>query len=192
MSDVLLMLGVVFAVNVMPAFGPPTWTVLVYFLLRKDIPEPVLIVGGAAAAACGRYVLALLSRRFGGHLPEHKRHDLEAVGERMNRPRSRVALLAVFVVSPLPSAQLFEAAGLTPNTRLVPLTVAFFFGRLVSYTLYVGGAAVAQRSLEGLLDDGITSPQAIALQVGMLALLGAFLLIPWARILGVGLEQDDS
>lgn len=192
MPDVLLMLGVVFVVNVMPAFGPPTWTVLVFFLLRKDIPEPVLVVGGAAAAACGRYVLALLSRRFGGYLPARKRRDLGAVGERLDRPRGRFALMAVFVVSPLPSAQLFEAAGLTPNTRLVPLTVAFFFGRLVSYSLYVGGASVAQRSVDKLLDDGIASPGAIALQLGMLALLAGFVLVPWARILGVDDERNEA
>lgn len=190
MGDVLLMLGVVFAVNLVPAFAPPTWTVLVFFLLRYDIPEPVLVVGGAAAAACGRFALATLSRRFGRLLPERKRVDLMAVGERLERPRSRLALLAIFVVSPLPSAQLFVAAGLTPNLRLPPLTAAFFCGRLVSYSLYVGGASVAQRSLEGLLDEGISSPWAIALQLGMLALLVAFLLVPWARILGV--EQEDD
>lgn len=190
MSDVLLMLGVVFAVNLVPAFAPPTWTVLVFFLLRYDIPEPVLVVGGAAAAACGRFVLATLSRRFGRLLPARKHADLMAVGERLERPRSRLALLAIFVVSPLPSAQLFVAAGLTPNLRLPPLTVAFFCGRLASYSIYVGGASVAQRSLEGLLDEGISSPWAIALQLGMLALLVAFVLVPWARILGV--EQEDQ
>jgi xanthosine utilization system XapX-like protein len=190
MSDVLLMLGVVFAVNLVPAFAPPTWTVLVFFLLRYDIPEPVLVVGGAAAAACGRFVLASLSRRFGRLLPERKRADLAAVGERLEQPRSRLALFAVFVFSPLPSAQLFIAAGLTPNLSLPPLTAAFFAGRLASYSLYVGGASVAQRSLEGLLDEGISSPWAIALQLGMLALLVAFVLVPWARILGVDRDLD--
>lgn len=177
------MLGVVFALNIIPAFAPPTWSVLVFFFLRWDIPEPVLVVGGAAAAASGRYVLATLCRRFGAHLPERKRSDLEAVGEQIDRRGSRLALLGLFVVSPLPSAQLFEAAGLTPQIRLRPLTLAFFCGRLVSYSLYVGGASVAQDRLERLLADGITSPSAIALQVAMLALLAAFLLIPWARLL---------
>lgn len=184
------MLCVVFLVNVVPAFAPPTWTVLVFFLVRHDIPEPVLVVGGAAAAACGRFVLATLSRRFGRLLPERKRADLTAVGKQLERPRSRFALLAIFVLSPLPSAQLFVAAGLTPNLSLPPLTVAFFFGRLVSYAIYVGGASVAQRTLEGLLDEGVSSTWAIALQLGMLALLLAFLLVPWARILGV--EQNDE
>lgn len=190
MSDLLLMLAVVFAVNLVPAFAPPTWTVLVYFLLRTDIPEPVLVAGGAAAAACGRFVLATLSRRFGRLLPERKRADLTAVGKRLERPRSRLALLAVFVFSPLPSAQLFIAAGLTPNLRLPPLAAAFFCGRLVSYSLYVGGASVAQRSLRDLLGEGVSSTWAIALQLGMLALLAAFVLVPWARILGVEREAE--
>ncbi len=181
--EILVMLGVVFALNVMPAFGPPTWSVLVFFLLRWDIPEPILVVGGAAAAASGRYVLALLSRRFGNRLPQAKRGDLEAVGKRLNGARSRWALLGLFVVSPLPSAQLFVAAGLTPQTPLVQLTGAFFCGRLVTYSLYVGGASVAQDRLDDLLTGGLTSPAAIALQVLMLALLAAFVLIPWSRIL---------
>ena len=67
----------------------------------------------------------------------------------------------------------------------MPLTVSFFCGRLVSYALYVGGASVAQDSLERVLADGLVSPAAIALQIAMLALLAAFVLIPWARLLGI-------
>lgn len=192
LGDVLLLLGVVLAINVMPAFAPPTWTVLVFFSLTRDVPDVGLVIGGALAAATGRYVLALLSRRFGAHLPERKRRDLEAVGRRVfERSGSRALLFGIFVVSPVPSAQLFEAAGLTPQARLMPLTISFLCGRLISYSLYVGGASVAQGSLKRVLSDGITSPAAIALQVGMLALLAAFVFIPWARVLGVE-ERDDA
>lgn len=57
------------------------------------------------------------------------------VGDR----RRAAAGLGLFALSPLPSAQLFVAAGLL-RVRLVPLTLAFFSGRLISYSLYVGGA----------------------------------------------------
>ncbi|MFM8762678.1 MAG: hypothetical protein ACKOFC_05370, partial [Solirubrobacterales bacterium] len=53
-----VMLGTVFVVNLMPAFGPPTWTVLVFFRIKYDVPAVPLVLGGAAAAACGRFVLA--------------------------------------------------------------------------------------------------------------------------------------
>ena len=184
-GDVLLMLGVVFVVNLLPAFGPPTWTVLVFFLLRRDVPEVVLVIGGAAAATAGRVVLALACRRLGDRLPEHKRKDLQAVGTTFTERRSgRLGLFAVFVFSPLPSAQLFEAAGLTPGLRLGPVAAAFFAGRAISYTIYVGGASAAKDQISSVLDEGLTSPKAIALQVGMLALLAVYLLVPWSRVLG--------
>jgi hypothetical protein len=183
-GDVLLMTGVVFVVNVMPAFGPPTWIVLVYFRLRHDVPIVPLVVGGALASAAGRFVLASGCRLLGGRLPERKRRDLEAVGTTLTGPRSaRWGLLALFTLSPLPSTQLFEAAGLTPQIRLVPITIAFFCGRLVTYTIYVTGATLAKASITTLLKDGFGSPWAIALQVVLLGLLAAFVLTPWAKIL---------
>lgn len=48
--------------------------------------------------------------------------------------------MGLFALSPLPSAQLFVAAGLV-DAPLVPLIAAFFAGRLVSYTIYVTAAS---------------------------------------------------
>ena len=184
LGEVLLMMAVVFVVNLLPAFAPPTWIVLVYFRLRHDVPLVPLVVGGAAASAVGRFVLATACRHLGVRLPAHKREDLQAVGETLTGGRgARWGLLALFTVSPLPSTQLFEAAGLTPQIRLVPVTLAFFCGRLVTYTIYVTGATLAKASLTALLDDGVTSPWSVALQVALLALLAAFVFTPWAKIL---------
>lgn len=55
---------------------------------------------------------------------------------------------------------------------LVPLTAAFFAGRLVSYSLYVGLATIAERNLGSLLIDALTSPVGIAVQVAMLSGVG--------------------
>ena len=179
-----VMLGTVFVVNLMPAFGPPTWTVLVFFRVKYDVPAVPLVLGGAAAAACGRFVLASVFRRIGWRLPEGKRRDLEAVGDALTERRaSRWGTFALFLVSPFPSTQLFEAAGLTPQVNLRAVTLAFFLGRLVTYSIYVGGATLAKATVTSVLDEGFRSPWAIALQVLLLALLGAFVLIPWAKIL---------
>lgn len=184
MTDVLLMLGIVFVVNLMPAFGPPTWTVLVIFLLKYDIAEPILVAGGAAASASGRFVLASVFRRLSDRLPEHKRRDLDAVGAIFTeKRRGRFGLLGLFVLSPLSSAPLFEAAGLTKSVPLVPVTAAFFCGRLVTYSLYVGGASAAEASLGSALQESFTSAWAIAIQIGLVGLIAAFVMIPWARIL---------
>lgn len=179
------MLGVVFVVNLMPAFGPPTWTVLVVFLIRYDIAVPILVVGGAAAAASGRFVLAHAFRRLAPRLPERKRADLDAVGAVFTERRSSQAgLLGLFFLSPLPSTPLFEAAGLTERVPLLPVTLAFFAGRLVTYSLYVGGASAAQHTLGSALEDRFTSGWAIALQLALVAAVAGFVMVPWAKVLG--------
>lgn len=38
MEDYLLLFLIVFGVNLMPAFGPPTWTILVVYRLNTVIP----------------------------------------------------------------------------------------------------------------------------------------------------------
>ena len=58
---------------------------------------------------------------------------------------------------------------------LVPLTAAFFAGRLVSYSLYVAIASVAERNLGSVAIDSLTSPVGMALQLGMLAGLAVLL-----------------
>src|SRR6185503_18597158 len=53
-------------------------------------------------------------------------HETEAAAEMLvGSPRKAAAGLGLFALSPIPSAQLFIAAGLL-TVRLLPLTVAFF------------------------------------------------------------------
>ena len=51
MADAALTFAVVFAVNLLPALGPPTWTVLVALRLGFDVPAVPLVLVGATAAA---------------------------------------------------------------------------------------------------------------------------------------------
>src|SRR6185503_2884204 len=146
-TDYVLAFAVVFAVNLLPAFGPPTWSVLVFFRLNSDLAAVPLVLGGALAAATGRYVLATGARRFRSRLSDERREHLAAAEEMLvGSPRKAAAGLGLFALSPIPSAQLFIAAGLL-TVRLLPLTVAFFAGRLISYSIYVGAASLAKESL---------------------------------------------
>jgi uncharacterized membrane protein YdjX (TVP38/TMEM64 family) len=183
MLNVALVFAVVFAVNLLPAFGPPTWSVLVALRLGLDVAAVPLVAAGALGAASGRWVLARGAWRLRGRLSEQRRASLEALRTAVvDRPAGAVAGLMLFALSPVPSAQLFVAAGLT-GTRLGPLVLAFFSGRLVSYSLYVGAAAAAGASLGGSLLDGMRSPGGIALQVAMLAMLVALMRVDWVRVL---------
>ena len=176
----LVVVAVVFGVNVLPAFGPPTWAVLVYFRFRyDDIPVPVLVIAGAAAATAGRYVLARAFRAFGDKLPAERTESLEVLGRALAQSRGGVvSTFLFFVFAPVPSAQMFEAAGLA-KVRLGPLLTAFFIGRLLSYSLYVGAASAAHNKLQKLFEDGLTSPQAIATQVLAIVALVVIVKVDW-------------
>jgi membrane protein YqaA with SNARE-associated domain len=168
-SDWLLVVGSIFGINLLPAFGPPTWAALVFFRLNSDLPAMPLVLLGALAAASGRLVLAKAARRFRRRFSPERRENLQAAEELLVGNRAKAAAgLGLFALSPVPSAQLFVAAGLL-TVPLVPLTAAFFAGRLVSYSLYVAAASAAKDSLGDVLGDAIGSPLGIALQVAMLA-----------------------
>lgn len=184
--DLLLTAGLVFVLNLMPAFGPPTWAALIFVRLKFGIPAAPLVIVGALSSAAGRWVLALAARRFRGHLSPERRASLEAARAALeDRRTGTAAMLGLFLLSPLPSAQLFLAAGVT-GVRLRPLVGAFLAGRLVTYSIYVGGASVADRQLGGVLTRGLTSPLGIGLQFLMLGGLVALLRVDWVRVLQRG------
>lgn len=113
MLPYLVLAGAVFGVNLLPAFGPPTWSLLVFFRLHSHIPAVALVLIGALAAATGRLVLASGSRRFRDRFSTDRLEHLAAARDALAGGHKRaVAGLGVFALSPLPSAQLFVAAGL--------------------------------------------------------------------------------
>jgi hypothetical protein len=66
---------------------------------------------------------------------------------------------------------------------LLPLTAAFFVGRLVSYSIYVGVASLARHSIGSVLVDSLTSPVGIAIQVVALVAIVLLVRVDWARVL---------
>src|SRR5690606_3862334 len=57
-TEYLLLFAIVLGVNLLPAFGPPTWSIIVLFGLNSDLPAPAIVIVGALAAALGRFSLA--------------------------------------------------------------------------------------------------------------------------------------
>jgi uncharacterized membrane protein YdjX (TVP38/TMEM64 family) len=158
--------------------------VLVFFRLNSDLEAVALVLTGAVAAAAGRLVLAHAARLMRGRMSHERRESVGAAQQALLGSRGKTAAgLGLFALSPVPSAQLFVAAGLM-TVPLLPLTLAFFCGRLVSYSIYVAGASVAKESLGDALQDSLFSPIGIALQVLMLAGLVALVKVDWTRVIG--------
>ncbi len=186
-SELVEIFLIVFGVNLMPALGPPTWSILVLYRLKTGVPAIPLVIIGALAAALGRFALAYAFRLIGDRLPTRMKRNLETVRLRVEqRKRGMLIGLGLFALSPVPSAQLFEAAGLA-RVRLAAFTIAFFAGRLVSYSIYVAiTTSIQSSSLGDELTSVITSPQGLLLEIAMVALLVLLTQINWTRHLGDG------
>jgi uncharacterized membrane protein YdjX (TVP38/TMEM64 family) len=189
----LAVFGIVLGVNLMPAFGPPTWTILVLYRFQSDLNPVALVIVGAIAAGLGRLALGYATRAIRGKLSEKRRKSLDAMRNRLERHR-RAGLLALFLfaLSPLPSAQLFEAAGIT-GVKLPPLTAAFFVGRLISYSIYMAGASALKDTDVGkMIRDSFTSPIGIALQLVFLGLVVLVGRIDWSKRFGTEEDPDGG
>ena len=186
MTNYLVLFAIVLGVNLLPAFGPPTWSIIALYTLNTDLRVPLLILVGAVAAASGRFVLGYATRLLGARwLPERTRSNLAAAKEALERRKSSALIgLGLFALSPVPSAQLFEAAGLT-GVRLLNFTAAFFVGRLVSYSIYAYTAkGIRASSIGDTLRQSLTSPLGLAIQIGMIVLLVALTQVDWRKRLG--------
>lgn len=169
MNAYLIAAALIFFVNVVPAFAPPTWTVLVFLSLNYDLHAGALIVIGIISATSGRYVLASAFRKYRDRLPSGWVTNMENAGTHLTKSQGHTwALFTLFFLSPLSSAQLFEAAGVMKSVPLKPLAVAFAGGRVITYTTYVSGAhALKATSLGDVITENISSPSAIAVQIAM-------------------------
>jgi uncharacterized membrane protein YdjX (TVP38/TMEM64 family) len=181
----LAVFGIVLGVNLMPAYGPPTWTILVLYRFQSDLNPVALVIVGAIGAASGRLALGYATRALRSKLSEERRKSLQALRDRLEQHRKAGLLgLFLFALSPLPSAQLFEAAGIT-GVKLPPLTAAFFLGRIVSYSIYMAGASALKGTNVGdMVRDSFTSPVGIALQLAFLALVVVIGRVDWSKRLG--------
>ena len=184
MIDIAALAAVVLLFNLMPAFAPPTWAVLVLFSLNTDLNPIVIVAVGAVFAGTGRYLLARATGLFRNRIGRKSLLNLEAAQTLLTKNTSRKLItIGMFVVSPLPSAQLFEAAGLM-GVRLLPLTVAFFSGRIVTYNFYVFGASeLKAHGIGELITKEFTSIWAILFQLVMIASVVLLTRIDWKRFL---------
>ncbi|MEY4444118.1 MAG: hypothetical protein RL301_197 [Actinomycetota bacterium] len=179
----LTVLAVVFLANVVPAFAPPTWTLLVLFTINYNVAPIPLVICGVIAATLGRWVLALYFRKFAAVLPKRWVSNMESAGQYFTaNPDRKFGILTLFLVSPISSAQLFEAAGIMKNLKLRPLLLAFAAGRTISYSFYVLSARTLKETNFGeIIVNNLKSPIAIAAQIAMIVGLIALGNVKWRR-----------
>jgi hypothetical protein len=118
MTIVLLLFIVVFALNIVPAFAPPTWMTLSFVGLTVPSVNVMLLAAvGATAATLGRVGLAKLSRLIVRQkfLSEQARLNVDALKQGIE-------------------------GGLT-SLPIIFLAAPFFIGRILSYGFWVTTAS---------------------------------------------------
>lgn len=177
----LAVAGLVVLLNVIPLPMPPTWMLLTWFHLNHGLDVVPLALVGAPAATAGRACLALLSRRVGAPLmPARWRTNLESLVDLMREFRGlSVALLAVFVLGPIPSEVLFVAVGIS-RAPLAPVLAIFFAGRLAGYLFWVSAASTMTGTLDTMLRPQLGNASALISQLVAYAVLFLLMQIDWA------------
>jgi hypothetical protein len=187
MRAILLLFLIVFGLNIVPAFAPPTWMVFSYVGFRyAEVNVVSLAIGGAAAATLGRIVLAKMARvivrqRF---MSESTRENIDTFRSQLE-PRRKLTfgVFLFYAFTPLPSNYLFIAYGLT-TMKLRMIAMPFFIGRSVSYSFWgMTASAVARRiTLEDTDALSYLSVYFVVSQIALLSLIYAFTRIDWRML----------
>ena len=182
MPEIAILFAVVFALNIIPAFAPPTWMALSWVGFSHPLGNPFIVaLIGALAATSGRLVLASLARviirqRF---MSDAMRGNIDVIKDALERHRTLTfSGMLLYAFGPFPSNYLFIAYGLT-SLPLWLIAVPFFIGRCVSYSFFVFTASEVSQHLAL---EATESQQyfGIYFVVSQLLLLGAVFLL--ARI----------
>ena len=179
-----LLFILVFILNVVPAFAPPTWITLSFLgMSMPHVPVGALALIRATAATLGRVTLAKLSRAIvrGRLLDEPTRKNIGAIKDVLEKRRVfAFGTFLAYAFSPLPSNYLFIAYGLT-TVRLTLVAFPFFVGRLASYSFWVTTAsAVGDRlDLDSIESVSYVGIYFIASQLLLIPIIYIFTRIDW-------------
>jgi hypothetical protein len=178
---------VIFALNLLPAFAPPTWMAMSFIgLTISGVNFVSLAVVAATAATFGRITLAKLSRVIVRQrlLSEQTRCNVDAVRQGIEaRPVMTFGTFLAYSFSPLPSNYLFIAYGLT-SLPIAFLALPFFVGRLVSYAFWIKTASAIGDRLE--LDWFESAPYFVAYfvvsQLLLIPIIYGFTRVDWHAV----------
>ena len=123
---------VIFLLNLLPAFAPPTWTAMSFIGLTIPGIDFISLAVVAAAAATFGITLAKLSRAIVRQrlLSQQTRCNVDAIRHGIERrPITTFGTFLAYAFSPLPSNYLIIAYGLT-SLPITFLALPFFVGRL--------------------------------------------------------------
>ncbi len=172
-----------FIVDLVPFFGPPAWTVMVFFQIRYDLNIWIVLVIGVAGSTLGRYVLSLYIPVLSAKVIKTKKNeDIQFIGQKLAKNGWEVQLFVLlYTLMPLPSTPLFTAAGMA---KIKPMHIipAFIAGKFTSDLIMVLTGSYAVKNATAIA-NGFLSWQTISGTMLGVIIICIFLFIDWHKLL---------
>lgn len=180
----VLLASTILGMNIIPAFMPPTWIVLAFFVTKYNLPLIQVVVIGACFATLGRIILANISNRYVRRfLPGDSQTNYASVGSYLNSHKNvTIPLVITYAFLPIPSNDVFIAAGLA-KVRIKLLAGSFFIGRLISYTFWVSLTQKLNGNLVDIFSSHYSKIGSIVVEIVGLIVLYLIGKIAWKKIL---------
>jgi len=172
-----------FAVDLIPIFAPPAWTIMVFLLVKFDLNPWIVLVMGVLGSTLGRYIFSLYIPKVSNKLIKRsKNEDLEFVGDKLEgKLWAAWTFVFLYALTPLSTTALFTAAGIAkanPMRTLPP----FFFGKIVSNGIMIAtGSYLASNA--GSIRESLFSPKSIIMLLLGIVVLGGLLFLDWRELL---------
>jgi membrane protein YqaA with SNARE-associated domain len=172
-----------FLVDLLPFFGPPAWTVMVFFQMKFDLNIWFVLVSGVLGSALGRYTLFLyipyLSDRY---IIVEKNEDLHFIGTKLAEKGWKIqAFVLLYTLMPLPTTTLFTAAGIA-KINAIYIVPTFLIGKFLSDMLMVFTGDYVANNTASFLKAFLTWKSLSGIALGLF-ILGILLFIDWRKLL---------
>ena len=180
----MLVLAASIAVDCVPVFAPPAWTLMLLVMLKYDLNPYATALVGTCGTVTGRLIFSsLISPWLGSKtLSRDKESDLRYLGKHINK-QGFAAIVFIFVYSllPLSTTALFTAAGLA-RVRKIFILPPFFLGNLIGDGLLLLSGKATISSLGDLFKGSWSLKDISMMGFGLLVVL-ALLFVDWRTLL---------
>lgn len=183
MIELYILLAILISViNLVPAFMPPTWTVLTFFYITFDLSLASTVIIGALATTLGRIGIAYIARTtFQPHLPQPIKSNYASLNQLIHKKRiMSILLLVVFAFLPIPSNLVYITLGLS-QISLKFFNFAFFAGRIILYATVLTLNHTLSDSLDAIFLNHLRNPGIIVGELLGLSLLYLLSQVDWRR-----------
>lgn len=175
---------IIIIINVVPAFMPPTWTIVSFFYIKYEASLWLLTLIAAMSSSFGRYLLAKTSEiSVPAIFSKETTKNMKFIGSKIKKGKLHSFLVAlIWAISPVGSNPLFIAVGFA-GTGLYPVLLGFFIGRLLSYFSLAYTVAVVVNNFQNMFTSELFSLKNILLNLVGFSIIFLYLGLDWQSFL---------